>query len=619
MIPKHLKQGLQKLFSGNQSWGVGVVAGIVSLSLFPLMSPLERTGYKTLFQTRNQLQQLNIIPRQTWDKRIVVIGIDDLTLDKYGQFQTWSRERYVKLLKILQKSQPTAIGFDILFADKSASDNQLALAIEDAGTVVLARTWSRDSLRATPIQPVPELASVAANQGHLWHQAEADGTTRRSLVWVNRPNFSIPALGIAMLEVQNAYYQASGRSSQKIALPQPLKQQPQQAVWLNWIDSTQSVTTYSFADVISGKIKPEAFTDKLILVGMTATGGNDLVRTPFNFDPPTAGVYFHAVLIDNLLNQRLLNHPPNVAILPLLPVITLLSSFLILKCNFKQRSVLTLLLPGGWFVIATIAFSGYGWWLPVAAPITAIMLSAAGIQLREQLEKQQLMQLFEQHIAPETAQLIWQRKNEIFDNGQLQAQEMTATILFMDIRNFTSISEKLTPSQLLEWLNSYLTVMSDCIMDCDGVIDKYIGDAIMAVFGVPFTHTQDTEIQQDAKNAIAASLAMHQKLQQLNRELQAKKLPKIQFGIGIHTGTVVAGTVGSSRRLNYSVLGDAVNVASRLESMNKELTVNQTYNLLVTGETFKLVCESYTGILVKTVQLRGREHQTEIYCITGEK
>jgi class 3 adenylate cyclase len=237
--------------------------------------------------------------------------------------------------------------------------------------------------------------------------------------------------------------------------------------------------------------------------------------------------------------------------------------------------------------------------------------------LREQYEKQQLMSLFSQHLAPEMAEVIWQRRAEIFKDGQLEPQEVTATILFMDLRNFTTISEGFTPRELLQWLNLYLNTMSHCLMDYGGVIDKYIGDAIMAVFGVPFARTSTAEIRQDALNAVAASLAMHEQIQQLNERLKAEGKPLCQIGIGIHTGTVVIGSLGGGGRLNYSVVGDAVNVAARLETMNKRVTTDLPYHILVSGSTWEYVKDRYLVEEVGTFQLRGKRIETRVYAILG--
>jgi class 3 adenylate cyclase len=141
----------------------------------------------------------------------------------------------------------------------------------------------------------------------------------------------------------------------------------------------------------------------------------------------------------------------------------------------------------------------------------------------------------------------------------------------------------------------------------------------MAVFGIPFVHTDPEAIKQDAHRAIAAAIAMQKRLKRLNKQLQAEGKPTIEIGIGIHTGLVVAGSVGGKRRLNYSVLGDTVNVAARLEPMNKEVKGDNPYKLIVSGKTFAHVGDRYEAYQVGTTQLRGREQQTTIYCILGKK
>ncbi|NJP08360.1 MAG: adenylate/guanylate cyclase domain-containing protein [Leptolyngbyaceae cyanobacterium RU_5_1] len=255
--------------------------------------------------------------------------------------------------------------------------------------------------------------------------------------------------------------------------------------------------------------------------------------------------------------------------------------------------------------------------MPVAAPIGTMLLTAAGLQLREQHEKQLLMTLFAKHLDPEMAEMIWQHRGEIAQAGEIYPQELVATVLFMDIRGFTSIAEKLEPRELLNWLNRYLDLMTGCIMEHKGVVDKYIGDGIMAVFGVPFPSTTIERIQQDAINAIAASLSMHQHLQGLNQCFQAEGKPLITIGIGIHTGSVVAGSVGGSQRMNYSVLGDTVNIAARLEAMNKNVLTDNPYNLLVTNETLSYLQDRYRTQLVGDIQLRGRKQRITVFSILG--
>ncbi|MFB2972840.1 CHASE2 domain-containing protein [Aerosakkonema sp. BLCC-F183] len=617
MLFKKYIQSLRRYFSNSSPWLTGGVAALLSVGILHIgyWERLEQIGYKYLFKIR----EIEVLPEPKWDERIAVIAIDEASLQKYGQFP-WQRIRYVQLLQALQKAPPAAIGFDIKFIESSPFDDQFAQAIATNGNVVLARAWDE---RGNLLEPNEKLAEAAANQGHIYQQVDSDGITRKATIWMNGPEDSQVGLGPALIQVYNLY-----NPNNPIALPEPVKGQELQNVWINWPGEVKylandrqikSPPTYSFVDVVEGRFQAKDLANKFVLVGFTATALADPLRTPYNRETPTYGVYFHAAVIDNLLNDRLLQKLTLDTEIWLLILLGPVTSWLLFYRDLKGRIALAILLPITWLAIAAIAFSFYQWWIPIAAPLGTMLLAGVGVQLWEQYEKQQLMNLFEKHVAPETANLIWQRKDEIIDEGELEAQELTATVLFMDIRGFTTISERLSPRELLSWLNQYLNAMTECIMDRGGVVDKYIGDAIMAVFGVPFPRTQAEEIKQDAMNAIAASFAMHERLKLLNEDLNAQKKPLIQFGIGIHTGPLIAGSVGCSRRLNYSVIGDTVNVAARLESMNKELTADKPYKILLTGETFDYVSDRYLGQQVTTIQLRGRQQETMIYTILGQK
>ncbi|MEG5059239.1 adenylate/guanylate cyclase domain-containing protein [Microcoleus sp. A2-C5] len=596
---EHLKHnqliGIRQYINTNPPWLTGAAAGILSATLlqFGIWKPLEYLAYKTLFQIRES----GILPNSGWDDRIAVIAIEPQSLQEYGKFP-WPRNRYAELLSALKKSPPTAVGFDILFLDPSPKDKMLAGAIAANSRVVLPRT--------TKEQPVASLKAAAAGIGHIIHEPNSDGVSRDLKIFLD----SIPNFGLAMTQRYNA-----ANPQNPVLLPQ-LQNMQEQTVLVNWPGKTENLPTYAFVDVVEGRIPESALANKLVLVGLVATGF-DQISTPLN--KTTGGVYLYAALIDNLLNQRLLRRLPIQLENLLLLAIGPLTTSVLYNRGVKDRIAIALGLPVIWVTAAALLFGFYFWWLPIAAPIGTLILSGTALQLREQYEKQQLMRLFEQHVAPETAQLIWRRKAEIFEQGELEPQELTATVLFMDIRSFTSISEKMPARDLLTWLNNYLEAMTNCIMDHGGVVDKYIGDAIMAVFGVPFCHSEYSEIQQDALNAVAACIAMHEKLNEINQQLRIKRKPLIKFGIGLHTGQLVAGSVGGSRRLNYSVIGDAVNVAARLEAMNKEIVSDSPFNLLVTGRTFAYVRDRYEGQKVGSIQLRGKKEETVVYAILGEK
>ena len=219
------------------------------------------------------------------------------------------------------------------------------------------------------------------------------------------------------------------------------------------------------------------------------------------------------------------------------------------------------------------------------------------------------------NVSPGTADLIWQHKDTILHRGKLAAQTLTATVLFMDIRGFSSIAETLPSQQLLPWLNQYFETMTDCIMKHGGMVDKYIGDAIMAVFGAPLPRNTAEEIRADAIAALAAALEMHERLETLNLHLQRQNLPTIDFGVGIHTGSLIGGTVGSRHRLNYSVFGDTVNIAARIESMTKGLPPSAPFKILISADTCQHTQERFPVELFRSGNLRGRQGITDVYAL----
>jgi adenylate cyclase len=229
------------------------------------------------------------------------------------------------------------------------------------------------------------------------------------------------------------------------------------------------------------------------------------------------------------------------------------------------------------------------------------------------------MQLFSRHVSSGVANLIWKNRDQFLINGRLRPLHLMATVFFSDIKGFTSISEKLEPDVLMEWLNEYMKGMSDIVMENGGTIDKYIGDAIMAVFGFPIIPYNTDEIKKDAINAVNCAIAMEKELARFNKIWFEKGLPQIKSRIGIYTGKVLAGSLGSEKRLEYTVIGDTVNIASRMESFpDNENIVNieeKTCRILIGEATYKLIDTNFIIKEIGEALLKGKKKSVKVYQV----
>ncbi|NEP08239.1 MAG: adenylate/guanylate cyclase domain-containing protein, partial [Okeania sp. SIO4D6] len=260
-------------------------------------------------------------------------------------------------------------------------------------------------------------------------------------------------------------------------------------------------------------------------------------------------------------------------------------------------------------------------WIPVAAPILGIvMTSGIVIVYKIQASWQQqnmVMKLLGQQTSPEIAQALWQERSYLINSGILPPKTVTATILFTDLKNFSTISEKKTSEALMNWLNEYLSAMTDIVINHHGIVNKFTGDGVMAVFGIPVPRTSVEEIAIDAQNAVNCALAMGQHLSQLNQKWQQQNSPELKMRIGIYTGTVTVGSLGGKNRLEYGVIGDGVNIASRLESFDKERHPG-ICRVLIAQETLKYLDRKFSVEAWGNLNLKGKKIPVNVYLVTGK-
>jgi len=240
----------------------------------------------------------------------------------------------------------------------------------------------------------------------------------------------------------------------------------------------------------------------------------------------------------------------------------------------------------------------------------------------EKQQKLQALTLFGNYLSPKIADHIWQQRDSWLQSGKPKPQEMSTTILFSDIKGFTQVAYQLEPDIFMDWLNEYFDAMSGVIISHDGIVIRFIGDAILAAFGIPIPRQTENEIADDAQKAVRCALVMEAKLAELNQRWKAKNLPSVAIRIGIHSGTVVAGSMGNKNHMEYTIHGDDVNIAARLEALYKERfepTERELFEkpcrILISDTTAELVRRHFMleefGLYVLT------KHLVSVYRVCG--
>jgi adenylate cyclase len=341
--------------------------------------------------------------------------------------------------------------------------------------------------------------------------------------------------------------------------------------------------TLSLGDLLDGKAPAGFFADRIVVVGVTSDSVKDFVETPldteFGADRSSFGVTLHGVVAAQLLEHALDGLVPTTALpgaaeLALIALWTLAGAAL----GAWLRAPLALLgaLAAGLLATAAFAYAGFlwGWWLP-AVPAALGWSAAAGLASlltyrEERAQRRALMRLFSIHVSPAIAAEMWRRRGEFASAGRPLPTRLTATVLFSDIVGFTAIAERLAPETLERWLNRYMGAMTERLSAAGGVIEKFAGDGITAMFGVPVPRKREEQIAADAQAAARCALALADALARVNAGYREAGLPEVRMGIGISTGELIAGSVGSADRLQYAVIGDPANTAARLVDVAKE-------------------------------------------------
>jgi adenylate cyclase len=405
---------------------------------------------------------------------------------------------------------------------------------------------------------------------------------------------------------------------------------------LDFKDGRRPFSFVELASLLAGSFDPGLFRDRIVLIGVAAESVKDDFYTPLSkglkVGQSIPGVIIHAQIASQLLRMGLDGDAPMAA----LPewqewLWVLLWSVAGALVGLGVRSPWRLLFAAGGGLVGLGAFDLLaflaGRWIPLVPPALG-WLSAAGVvtaymSYREMAQRTLLMQLFSRHVSREVAEAIWRQRDQFLDGGRPRPERLVVTVLFADLQGFTTVAEKHTPEALLEWLNEYVGAMTHEVSRYGGVIRQYAGDAIVAMFGIPVPRQTPAEIDQDARNAVYCALAMETALRELNRRWRLQGRPTAGMRIGIFTGAVVSGTLGTADRSEYVVVGDTVNTASRLESYDKELFApdadTRPARILIGEPTLVLLDGRFKTERVGEVSLKGKENRISIHRVSGSR
>ena len=652
---------LGHIFASRRSLGFFVLAMLLAIRVSdpPGLEELKLRSFD-LFQT--------IAPRSGDFRPVVIVDIDEASLGAYGQWP-WPRTLVADLVTRLLEWQSAAIGFDVIFPEPDrtspneamkyfsdlddatrtrlmqlpSNDDLLAKAI-GRGKVVLGqagtRTVNTSTSEALPetgiatlgpdpgpyliafprlLRNLPQLERAAAGRGLFTIATERDGMVRRVPLVMKAADKVVAALSVDLLRVASGAGsvlvrtdQSGVRSVAVSGLEMPTDQNGR--VWIHF--SPHDMGRYvSAKDIIEGTVSPEKFSGKLVLIGTSAIGLLDVKTTPVHSAMP--GVEIHAQLIEAALTKSLLSAPSSAMFFEMLAAIAAGLILIVLApmvsavaLFFVAAIVGSASLGGSW-----ILYSQYQTLIDPTFPLIVVLSVYMSVALigyfREQVDRRRIRSAFSQYLSPSLVEQLANSPEKL----SLGGEERTMTVLFSDVRGFTTISETYAddPKGLTALMNRLLTPLTNVIIARNGTIDKYIGDAVMAFWNAPL----DDKLHES--DACHAALDMLERVDALNQEREREAIETgvrfvpIKVGIGINTGRCVVGNMGSEMRFQYTVMGDSVNLASRLEGQ----TANYAVPLIIGSKTAQAVSDQFALLHVDSIRVKGKREPEVIYTIAG--
>ena len=534
------------------------------------------------------------------DPSIMVVAIDDASIGQLGRWP-WSRQVHASLINALKLDGAKVIAYDVNFPEVSDATNDQALAdaLKSAGNVVLpvelqletaASNLSYDP--AHILSPISLIASNAAATGHTNILPDADGIARRVALSVGAPDHSTIPSFVAQVA------QLDGMSAN-------LSQAPvdgTQGMIVNFPNAPfKGFRTVSAVDVIRGAVDPSLLNGKVVFVGSTAADLHDSLLVPTSLGLPMPGIEIHASAFDTIVTRNWLQQAPAWALVLLILFYAFVAGFAAAHMRARE-SVLGVLVVWIVYVVCVFVLFDKGWIADLIWPTLALFVSYGAVTLERRVtidrQRRELKVAFSRYVSQSVVDSILRDPNRL----KLGGERRRMSVLFSDIRGFTTLSEGMTPEDLVHVLNIYLNRMTNIVFEHQGVLDKYIGDAVMAFWNAPLDQPSHALL------AVKTALDWQTALNEMN-EAKAFGDIQIHIGAGVNTGDMVVGNVGGDARFDYTVIGDNVNLGSRLEGLTKEYGVH----VIVSEATMKELGDEVLVRKLDKVAVKGKKEPVVIY------
>ena len=601
--------------------------------------PLERFEL-LLYDLRYQMRGKTTPP-----KEIVIVAIDDKSLKKIGRWP-WERKKMASLIDILSKMGAKVIFMDIIFSEAAKDDEILRNAIKRAGNVILPIVFDfkeekRDVLDGILYQyafteiaktenfnvfspivaddvliPVKALSHQALAMGHINMVADRDGVLRWEMMAIEYngqffPSLALQAariyLGLPMEEM--SLIAAEGVRLGNEVIPTDFWNR----MLIHYYGPIKTFPHISIVDLMENRVDPSAVKDKIALIGATAIGIYDLRVTPAS--PAMPGVEKHANVIASILHKNYLQKTKTITNILIIFLTGILLTFFMIRVKAILGAILSFALISLIYFIGYTIFFKKGLWIDMSYSSISILsiffITTTYRYATEERYAKRIRSMFSSYV---TEKIV----NELIKNpnlAKLGGERREITVLFSDIRGFTTFSEKNAPEEVVAMLNEYLGEMTQVIFQWDGTLDKFVGDEIVAFWGAPLPQKNHAEL------AVKCSLHMIKRLKELQQKWQAEGKTPLDSGVGLNTGEVIVGNIGAEgKKMDYTVIGDHVNLGARVEGLTRkynthilitEFTLEKIREAVLKGDLYKLNVKGLEKVIVK-----GKEKPVTVYEIS---